>query len=563
MSRKVAEFETLIGDLERIVVSGARKIAEDQSSQESPVSHGTCDSLVSEMLPGGVEDATTAPGDELTKIGVHIDDGTPEGHPNPPIEEHEKNLVSPSSKIAALNQDPFYLILQEIQGESGTPAAASRKSAAPIGQTSHSISENVADSISRKLAQFAADQEFGRRLAENSVEEVPMVSSREIHRKVAELSNCGYSDDQIVDWLYREAYVAGSRKAAEDMSAIDPEQQAVAELEALVESGEITPEEAAEAAAEIDASLGAEGAEGAEGVEGGGQNPGDQAAVILLQMVEAGEISEDDALEAASEIDAELGGSVDPGEDVEQVAAEALASMVESGELTIEEAEEAANEIDASLSGGGGGCEVEAEYDDDDDYDDDDEDEAEGADTESRKEASWNFKIASSSSVDDIFSVMDHLCDRGVLTETGAVDVLNSAQAGDSRKLAAALQVHNSIVDLVHISRKNAEEMYGGAMPPAPVPAPAPAPGGAEGGAPGGAPGGDPNAAIEQLLGALEQLVALGVVQEDAAVQAVEGMGLISAEGGAPAGGAPAPGGGAPPMPPAPAPMPPAPAPAI
>ena len=101
---------------------------------------------------------------------------------------------------------------------------------------------------------------------------------------------------------------------------------------------------------------------------------------------------------------------------------------------------------------------------------------------------------------------------RGVVSHKQASLAIDDAVTGrDSRKLAALVNTHNSIVNLHNGIFKTAEGEEAVAPPVPPMEGQGAAP--AQGAAPG-APSGaeDPAAAIDQLLGALEQLVSMGLV---------------------------------------------------
>jgi hypothetical protein len=164
----------------------------------------------------------------------------------------------------------------------------------------------------------------------------------------------------------------------------------------------------------------------------------------------------------------------------------------------------------------------------------------------SRKDAGVKIASVDNPSLQDAFIAIDRLIESGTITHAKAAEALEELhQRQDSTKVAAIVKVAASLDNVLTVKRAMAEplppEAGGAPMPPPAGPEGAPPPAGPE----GAPPAGDPTAAIDQLLGALEQLVVAGVIGEDQAVKIVQDIGIAPPD----AGGAPPDAGGAPPAP--------------
>ena len=351
MISKTANFDALIGDLEGFLnakPSTTRKSAEDQTPKESNAPSVSSDpEVVTDMLPNGADVVLTSPGDLTMELGVAENEIPAAGLRE---EKPSQSLVDPSTKLASA--DPFYSILSSINEESFDGKKIAENA---------TIDEDTALAFGAKLAQFSADREYGTRVADKLLDNMGFgrVQTKtaaqqsfeaSLSRKVAELYEAGYNDDQVAYAIRKIAEEDGIAAAQAETSA-DPSEMAVQEIAALVESGQISEEEAMAAAQEIDGQLGGGGA----GPEAGGGSPDaqvQQAIETITGLLESGEISEEEALEAAQEIDAQLGGGggeAAPAGDPAEQATQVLMQLVESGEISQEEAMEAAQEIDAQL----------------------------------------------------------------------------------------------------------------------------------------------------------------------------------------------------------------------
>lgn len=142
---------------------------------------------------------------------------------------------------------------------------------------------------------------------------------------------------------------ADYKRGADDaMMLIAKVAQAMDEAETPA-AAEATPEEAGAADAEAaiadaaaaDAAAGAEGAEGAEG----GDDPVTPEEVVeaVNELVQEGQISEEDAATIVGELGAEAGGGAEDVSD-DQIA-EGIAQAIESGELSEDEAQQLVQEL--------------------------------------------------------------------------------------------------------------------------------------------------------------------------------------------------------------------------
>lgn len=454
------------------------------------------------------------------------------------------------------------------------------------------------DSLTQKVAQYMSDRQYGYSVASTLVENLfgiaddgqktaaygnPEVDrihrsnleflEQRVNAKVAELVTKGYTNAQITAEIQKIAMEEGAEAVAgpEGMEGAPmegapmegapmeggegqptEEQMVIVQaLQELVEEGQITPEEAMQAAEEVDQMLAGGGeAPGGEMEAGGGAPPsggGEEPSGPSGGESEGGDEEESEggdeeeskkeaALRATPEYQRGLQIAGLINQKVAQISAGVPDGLRNAKIATLQMVDPTAThqEADAFLK-------------------------AASVAAHSTGGNILMVKVASATpSVEESFRAVDHLIARGVITQKQAALALSElTHRNDPSKLAGILNAHNALVDFVNA--KIAMDPSMGVAPDAGAAGPeagaAPAPGGAPAPGPEGGAG-DPGAAIEQLLGALEQLVALGVVPEDQAVAAVQGLGLIPPDGGAAPGGAPAPAGaGAPP-----APMPPDPA---
>ena len=466
------------------------------------------------------------------------------------------------------------------------------------------------DSLTRKIACAQADAAVGRTLADlvlsGFAQHARKVAAAEadaeliqtaVHNKVAEMRRLGWDESKIGNALEEMGRIDGANfKIAE--GGLPPELMAGGEDPGAMGGEGGMPPEGAMEGPPGGMPPGAEG--GMPGGEGGDLPPELQEIVsALVEMIQSGEVSPEDAIEAAQIIDQQLG--IDPGqggappeggggppqegppqeggepdgdegppkegggekpepkeegpkEDEKQK--EARFHGIGVG-IRYKVAERRCRGIAEQVFGGrmyparkvaamvamGEDLEVAASY----IYHD-----------ERRKVAENDLAVPQNTpepqdaSLEDVFTLLDSLVAAGTITEDQASAALEALTVGNDGSKVASL-IH-SVRTIVHgIKKADGEGMAVPPIDPAAGGAPPvdPAAGGAPAGPPPPGPADAPQAdvnpqqAVEQLIGALEQLVQAGILTEQAAVQMLNEAGL----GGAPpAGGAP-PGGASPPPP--------------
>lgn len=147
-----------------------------------------------------------------------------------------------------------------------------------------------------------------------------------------------------------------NRGAADAEALIQKVAQAMADAEAAQGGAEQTPEEAGAADAEAaiadaaaaDAGADADAASDAAGAAGGEEDPVTPEEVVeaVNELVEEGQISQEDAAEVIGQLGADTGDGQEGGEDMsEDELAEGIAQAIESGELSEEEAQQLVQEL--------------------------------------------------------------------------------------------------------------------------------------------------------------------------------------------------------------------------
>jgi hypothetical protein len=375
-----------------------------------------------------------------------------------------------------------------------------------------------------------------------------------VNAKVAELAAQGLTRDQIAWHIQKIAMDEGAAlvegPAPEEAAAaqgggepqVSPEEIVVV-LEQLVQAGEISPEEAVQAAQVIDEQLNGEGggmpapdtgggmppemAGGAPPAEGGGAPPAEGGGAPPAEG--GGESEEDDdddedeeepepsdkkeaalkkaereynrGLEIASLINQKIAENRG-GPKMASLAVRKSSKKLRNTKIALLKKQNATDESVATFM----------------------------TTMENRKRAGARVSQSDSPSIQDAFLAVDTLVDRGHITAKKAAYALELLHSkGDASQISAIIKTAQAL------------DVFQKAAGAEPMPA------GPEGGAPpagpeGGSPAGDPTAAIDQLLGALEQLVMAGVIPEEKAVEMVQGLGIAPPPGpeGA-AGGAPMP----------------------
>lgn len=545
-SRKVAfdtndPFYSIIAELRGD--ESSEKVAEEAKTPADAAS----DSEVRKMTPGegdsnkaDSEDNSGNPPSETgagtgSRPGNTVDDGGAGGSP-----DSAKDLgYDAGPKIAGLapedldqltNKVGQFLVDQNQAYEIANQVVDSMFGPPPSGQKTASADQDENLSDEQKIARFRLEGA--------------------INEKVAELAAQGLNKDQIIGHLQKigmdegmammapeeemvpeEAMMAEGGAPEGGAPDVDPEVIAGA-LKELVEEGEISPEEAVEAAEVIDqvlaggGDLSAMAGEEAPAPEGGGES----------------EESDDDSddSDSDSDEDEQKEAALARG-DFEFVRGQKIAGLLRkrvSQKVASKKEASAANPAVEILQNTKVATlrRLNAT----------DESIEQFFNKLASLKAGGTAKVAQEGdpSIQDTFLAIDSLIESNLITPKQAADALESLnESGSQEKVAAILEVARAFDNVKAAMAEPMPPEAGSAAPPDPAAGGAPPAGdpAAAGGAP---PAGDPGAAVEQLLGALEQLVGAGVVSEDQAIQVVQGLGLIPPG----AGGAP-PEGGAPPAP--------------
>ena len=463
--------------------------------------------------------------------------------------------------------------------------------------------EEIAD-LTRKIAAAKSDALIGRTLADlvlggfaehsrkTAAAQVQGEAIRTaVHNKVAAMRELNYSENQIGAALEEMGRIDGyNLKIAEGeippgamggeeamegaMEPGGPEggpqggpggdlppelQEIVQALTQMIQSGEVTPEEAVEAAQIIDQQLGI-----SPGGEGGGMPPGAEGGCPSCGGTGCPSCQGEEGPGPEGSPEHEAGESPEkeeseekekPKEEKEEKQKEDRLYQIGSGirhKVAELRCQSVANQVFngrmyparkvAAMCAAGTEINAAAKW---------------VFEEERRKIAGRDFGIEglphpSEATLEDVFGLLDNLVANNSITEKTASSVLEHLTVDND---------NTDIVNLMHmvqgvIHGTKIADGEGMAVPPmdptqggGEAPPPPPNGGPPAGGPPPGVEGGDvdPRQAVEQLIGALEQLVQSGIIDEAKAVEMLNAAGLGAPPGGA--GGAPGapPEGGAPP----------------
>ena len=256
--------------------------------------------------------------------------GTNAPVPTNQVEKLASIVTSAVSKLKALHSKQA---TAEVPAEDGTKtksaaataileavkqAKVEKKEAATAG-----VPEAFTPEFHFKLAQAMLETEEGVKLATQVLEKKAGIeAAQQLIKAASDESQAMQQQADIINAAINDLNVAGEyEKLAAGLMSELPEGAAQAPVEG---------------AGGVEAVEGAEGAEGAEGVEGAeGEITAEEVMEALTQLVDSGEITEEQAQEIVNELSGDE--ATGDGEFSEEELETALSQLLESGELTPED----------------------------------------------------------------------------------------------------------------------------------------------------------------------------------------------------------------------------------